>query len=594
MTQASASPSLKGYPEGHLEPNDTQPGGQPNRTVTIQLTRDTLILIAALAFLAIAILLAVIFPGASNVNQTPSATAVAQANTATGTAASPTAETANLTALAVASPTLPPTEASYPAPNENPLEQPTAPIAGSSELTTPAGNGIPGPAGGEPATAQPGFGPTTIPAFQPTRVQQGAAGGTGGELTQQASTPAYPPPGTQPIASTTPGGVPGAPRTPAASTEVPLFPDAATPPLAPTQPPPPPIQQPQPTTRPAAPVATARPPTPRPTRAPTPIPVDVLRGTIRWTAAKSPIVLRRDQRLVPGATLIVEPGVEVRLAPGVSFFVEGTLSAIGKPDQPVRFVGNERQRWEGLFGRPGSTITLEYTEIHGGGAGGTLLTSEGGSLALRNAHINDNGGHIQVTDSRLEMRDSEIAGNDMPYGSAVEASYSSGGFVTLTGNRIGGNRLQAGTSPVRISNGSSLDTVSLDVQHNLLVGAEGPDLVLATNGPLQGGLTCNTLIAGTNGLSVRSEMPQVPGFALNIRDNATEQHTPPIIPIYLKYGIGRGATSEIALDMRNNWWGSPLGPYQPNRHADGRGEAVGDNIEFGPWLTARPACAPTQ
>jgi hypothetical protein len=154
--------------------------------------------------------------------------------------------------------------------------------------------------------------------------------------------------------------------------------------------------------------------------------------------------------------------------------------------------------------------------------------------------------------------------------------------------------MQAGTSPVRISNSSALDTLNLDIQGNLLVGQEGPDLTLTTNGPLQGGLGCNALIGGTNGLSVRSELPQVPGFALTIRNNATEMHTPPIIPEYLKYGIGRGATSELALDMTGNWWGSPLGPYEPDRHADGRGEAVGDNIEFGPWLTERPACAPHQ
>jgi hypothetical protein len=320
----------------------------------------------------------------------------------------------------------------------------------------------------------------------------------------------------------------------------------------------------------------------------------VLRGNIRWTAAQSPIRLNRDQQLVAGATLIIEPGVEVRLAPGVSFFVEGTLYALGKPDRPVRFVANERQRWEGLFGRPGSNIALEHTEIHGGGAGGTVLTSEGGNLVLHNAHVNDNGGHIQVADSRLEMRDSEIAGNDMPYGAALDASYTGGGFVILTNNRVGGNRQQAGSPPVLISNQSAFDILNLDIQRNLLVGQDSPDLVLFTNGPLQGGLTCNAWLGGTNGLSVRSETPQVPGMALNVRDNATEKHTPPIIPIYLKYGIGRGATSEIVLDMRNNWWGNSAGPYEPDRHADGRGEAVGDNIDFFPWLTSRPACAPTQ
>jgi hypothetical protein len=375
-----------------------------------------------------------------------------------------------------------------------------------------------------------------------------------------------------------------------------LFPDTPAPnPTAQIQQPPlpPPTSRPQPTARPA-PAATPRPPRPTATPAPTAIPIDVLRGTIRWTAAQSPIVLKRDQQLAPGATLLIEPGVEVRLAPGVSFFVEGSLFALGRADNPVRFVGNTPQRWEGLFGRPGSNITLEYTDLHGGGAGGTVLTSEGGNLVVHNAHINENGGHLQINDSRMEMRDSEIAGNDMPYGSALEASYTAGGFVILTNNRIGGNRMQAGTSPVRISNTSVLDTVNLDIKGNLLVGLEGPDLVLSTNGPLLGALSCNALLGGTNGLSVRTETPQIPGFALSIRDNATEKHTPPIIPVYLKYGIGRGATSEIALDMRSNWWGSPLGPYEPERHADGRGEAVGDNIDFGPWLTERPACAPHQ
>src|SRR3954466_15223329 len=64
-----------------LEPNDNQPGGQSSRTVTIHLTRDTLLLIAALAFLAVAILLAVIFPSASSSTSNLSSTGVAQSGT---------------------------------------------------------------------------------------------------------------------------------------------------------------------------------------------------------------------------------------------------------------------------------------------------------------------------------------------------------------------------------------------------------------------------------------------------------------------------------------------------------------------------------
>src|SRR3954467_11634104 len=64
-----------------LEPNDNQPGGQSPRTITIHLTRDTLLLIAALAFLAVAILLAVVFPSASSSTSNTSSTSVAQAST---------------------------------------------------------------------------------------------------------------------------------------------------------------------------------------------------------------------------------------------------------------------------------------------------------------------------------------------------------------------------------------------------------------------------------------------------------------------------------------------------------------------------------
>jgi hypothetical protein len=553
-----------------LEPNDNQPGGQSSRTITIHLTRDTLLLIAALAFLAVAILLAVVFPSASSSTSNLPSTGVTPSGTSPPDGRATTAA----------------------------INGVTTPITGASTTTEPnaaiGSPNYPAPNNGA-AQLEPSSAPSTVvdaPIFDPNRTAET----TSGQLAQEPT--AYPAPRATAGATATATTLVPTANTGATATRTPaLFPagstSVASPEVSPTDAPTEVLLSPTlAPTRPPAPPPTPRPPTAIPS--PTPIPVDVLRGNIRWTAARSPIRLSRDQQLVAGATLIIEPGVEVRLAPGVSFFVEGTLYAVGTADRPIRFVANERQRWEGLFGRSGSNVALEYTELRGGGAGGTVLTSDGGNLVLHHARINDNGGHVQVTDSRLEMRDSEIAGNDMPYGAALDASYLGGGIVIMTNNRIGGNRQQAGSPPVLLSNLNAFETLNLDLQGNLLVGNNAPDLVLFTNGPLQGGLTCNALIGGTNGLSIRSEMPQMPGMALNVRDNATEKHTPPIIPEYLTYGIGRGATSEIALDMRNNWWGSSVGPYEPDRHADGRGEAVGDNIDFAPWLTDRPACAPVQ
>ncbi len=277
--------------------------------------------------------------------------------------------------------------------------------------------------------------------------------------------------------------------------------------------------------------------------------------------------------------------------------------------RPVRFIGDEPQRWEGLFGRPGGSIALVHTEISGGGAGGTVIASEGGNLVLQNDQIRNNGGHIATNGSRVEIRDSEISATTCPMARRLRRATTTAASSSSPATGLGGNRMSAGAAPVQINNQSSTEIVNLDIQRNLLVGQTGPDLVLFQDGPFLGGLdvtipnagpflgamTCNALMSGSNGLQVRSNTTQVPQININVRDNAIEHHSPPIVPIYTQpyHGIGRGATSEILIDMRGNWWGNPTGPYHPDRHPDGRGDAVGDMIIFDLWLNDRPACAPT-
>ena len=323
----------------------------------------------------------------------------------------------------------------------------------------------------------------------------------------------------------------------------------------------------------------------------------MLSGNVRWRADGGPIILRRDVQLAPGAVLIIEPGVEVRLDPGVSIYVDGAqMLSLGTADKPVRFVGNTGARWNGIFGRPDSYIVMEHTQVQGGGAGGTLLAQERGTLVVRDSRFNDNGGAILLTDTRLEMRNSEVAGNDMPYGAAIDAVYTRGNFVTMTGNRIGGNRLSDGAPGVRVESASPIDTLNLDLQGNLFRGGS-TNLLLSTRGPLKGAVGCNAMVGDGLGLSLRTQTVQVgpngtDTFDLKVENNFIDEHIPPIIPVYLKYGLGRGAGSEIQLDMRNNWWGEASGPYEPDLNPLGRGDSVGSNIRFIPWLEAPPACAP--
>lgn len=564
---------------------------QDRRSTSLRPSRDTLLLLGALAFLILAVGLTFLFPLGPNGEASPTGTPLAGAATATPASPSPEPTPLDETGYPLPGQQLPTTPADVPA-----ASTPTG------ETDTTGETGYPGPAGGRPTAEVPFASP------EPTENDD-----------QDAE--AYPVPvGTPPLQSTPINGAPTfAPVRPTATPDVvATFPPPPAP--APTDnlggfqqtvqptatPEPPPDQaptQPPPDPLPPTPVPAATPdlgkdvppPTPVAPPAPPQPPTDVLRGNVRWRADQSPIILPRNVQLAPGAVLIIEPGVEVRLGPGVAFYVDGAqLMALGTAERPVRFVNDTGVRWEGMYGRPGSSILLEHVEMRGGGAGGTVIATEQTDMVIRRSRFNDNGGTILLTDTRLEMRDSEIAGNDMPYGAALDLTFTRGNAVILSGNRIAGNRLSPGAPNVSINSQSPFDTLNLDIQGNLVRGGTGGNLLLTTNGALQGTLACNAMVGSSQGLSVRTQTLQAPMPQLTIVNNLIDQHTPPIEPIYLEFGIGRGATSEVALDMRNNWWGEASGPYHPLANPQGRGDAVGANITFAPWLTAPPACLPPQ
>lgn len=576
---------------------------QPERPASPRISRDTLLLLGALAFLIFAVALTFLFtPGAEGPTEVAGGTATPETPAPADTAV-----------------------AGYPSPSE-----PTVPPAGGAITSTPdmayPGPGdvngeFPGADSSTPTMGVPSFGTPGQEEFGTPGVEPSPEDSFDDETPDPEASPTeeifedepnpedpYPLPEGQPPAQPTfnPTRVqPTTPPPPAIPTTAPL-PTAFQQPTS--APPPTPTEEleEEPTDEPVAePTATpaVQPPGLPPTSAvplpPPPPPADVLRGNVRWAAGQSPIVLQRDVQIAPGAELIIEPGVEVRIDPGVSIYVDGgRLLALGLPGNPVRFVGNTGARWSGIYGLPNSYVAMEHTEIRGGGVGGTVMAIERGELVMRSSKVNDNGGAILLVDTKLEMLDSEIAGNDMPYGAALDTSYSRGNFVVLRRNRIGGNILSEGAPMVRVANQSTIDTLNLEISGNLMRGGE-PNLQLSTNGPLKGSVDCNALVGEGLGLGLRTQTVQVgPNGSytmdLRVRDNFIDEHTPPIIPIYLKYGLGRGAASEILIDMRNNWWGDPSGPYEPDENALGRGDSVGENITFAPWLTAPPACAPSR
>ncbi|NTU82696.1 MAG: hypothetical protein HGA45_25560 [Chloroflexales bacterium] len=549
---------------------------QPERAPGGRISRDTLLLLGALTFLILAVALTFLFTPNSGTDETLNDTVIAEAS-ATPEGGQPYPA---------------PTLASTAVAGTEPYPEPARPSAGAYPVGgegTPIGSTVPGkvPTGDISLEASP----------SPSMPAGGLLPSTDVSPSPQAGSP-YP---AGPVGEGTPPPLPTLNPTVAVIVPAPTVPPPTTPPVVvqPTAPPAP--EAPTPTEDLSLDAtATAEAAEPTMTQGPPPPPpADMLRGNVRWSAGQSPIILRRDVQIAPGAELIVEPGVEIRLDPGVSIYIDGgRLLAMGLPGQPVRFVGATGARWSGLFGRPNSFIVLENTEVSGGGAGGTVLAVEDSELIVRASRFNDNGGAILLTDTKLELRDSDVSGNDVPFGPALEASYARGSFITLSGNRFGGNRLGDGTPQVRVSNSSTYETLNLDIQGNLMRGGV-PNLQLATNGPLKGSLLCNSLVGDGQGFSLRTQTPQVkpnglPPMELYVENNFIDEHLPPIIPVYLRYGLGRGATSEILLDLRNNWWGEASGPYEPDTNPLGRGDSVGNNIIYSPWLSAPPACAPAR
>ncbi|MBA3470609.1 MAG: hypothetical protein H0T53_13305 [Herpetosiphonaceae bacterium] len=311
--------------------------------------------------------------------------------------------------------------------------------------------------------------------------------------------------------------------------------------------------------------------TPVPTIPPTPA-ADTISGDVRWTAAQSPVLLRRDTIVAAGSRLTIDPGVEVKLGSDVSLVVDGTLLANGSAANPVRWRKADDTNWRSIVVNAGGRATLSGVDVRGGGAGGVLIAALGGNTVIEDSVFEQNRGQILGSGGSLDIQRSSIAGI-----APIVANVPGGGKLRLIGNSIN-NTSSDGATGVAIS--AAATDVTIDIQKNLFRGTSGTNVRAQFEDALSANFQCNTFSSGAVGLSIKSRNPTLDGSRIVISNNSFLNHK--------TYGLA----ADIGLDARNNWWGHPSGPYHPQQNGSGTGDAVGINLPFIPWLQSRPACTP--
>ena len=162
--------------------------------------------------------------------------------------------------------------------------------------------------------------------------------------------------------------------------------------------------------------------------------VEILARDAVWKARKSPYRLDRSLMILPEATLTLEPGVEVLLAPDVSIFCHGRILAEGDPDRPIRFAPAGEAPWDKIdcFGGKQAASGEVPTNVfrHCIVEGGRGVQARAGDLVMERCTLRGN----VDTPVSLEFSAGRIVGNRI-HGNSTEreaASGNGGGIVVYT------------------------------------------------------------------------------------------------------------------------------------------------------------------
>ena len=248
-----------------------------------------------------------------------------------------------------------------------------------------------------------------------------------------------------------------------------------------------------------------------------------------WTTAQSPFNVTCDTTLLPGVTLEIEPGVEIRFTAGVSLTIAGTLRAIGTPARPIVFSSASEPPapgdWNGLHFVGGSSGSILAWSIVEYATAGVHVKADPGKLvspALVDCVVRQHSEHGIVIEGEASGCDKGLArpiitgclvednggcgihghGHGEPFNTCVP--FTSGSV----GGTVSGNEIRDNQGP-GICLRSELDhyghgDVWIRIEANVISGNAGHGVHLYGDDPVHPHIE-NNLLYGNGGAGLQSD-----------------------------------------------------------------------------------------
>jgi uncharacterized GH25 family protein len=303
-----------------------------------------------------------------------------------------------------------------------------------------------------------------------------------------------------------------------------------------------------------------------------------------WTLVDSPFVVSKNLTVCEGATLTIEPGVEVKFGGPFSLIVNGTFVANGTEEKPIKFTSNKEKPETGDWGTilfngtgqtpsilenclieygtdgvtvKGGTLTIRKSVIQYNSKSGIVLF--GGSATVEWNIVQENGNGTSILGGNVVMRNNLVMLNKDGIILAGDLSASN---VTITQNKIDLNDNSGVSLGMNVSGIISIN--------NNTVSSNFYGFYISTNASTF--ITRNYILNNTIGVFYSQGIGHVASFN-NICGNT----------------LGMDVASNVTVNAEHNYWGDRSGPYHEMLNPRGKGNPVGGNganLDFIFFLTA--------